>query len=51
MSGDCDGDGKTGAAVFRPSMNTRFVRKSSSGTLIQTFAQADGLPILNVFLS
>ena len=48
--GDYDGNGKSDAAVFRPSNDTWYVQGLTSGTMIQTFGQIGDVPIPNVFV-
>ena len=50
VPGDYDGDGKVDAGVFRPSVATWFVQRSTAGTLIQQFGINGDLPVPNAFV-
>jgi len=50
VAGDYDGDGRTDAAVFRPSQATWFANRSPAGILIQQFGINGDQPIPSAFV-
>jgi uncharacterized delta-60 repeat protein len=48
--GDYDGDGKFDAAVFRPTGSMWYARRSTAGTLIQSFGIVGDKPVPNAFV-
>lgn len=48
--GDYDGDGRTDAAVFRPSIGTWFVQRSTAGVFILQFGSAEDKPVPAAFI-
>jgi hypothetical protein len=45
VTGDYDGDKKADFAVFRSSVATWFIQKSSGGTLMKRFGKVSDIPV------